>query len=292
VLSQWAKHYGPTPDIGIYTKWPELITDSKNSWNIKFLGNFDGIRTVDDPKFHRWTVRVHDRHFDLDYPHCLYIKDPVPIDLSVLKLFMDLKHSVYLDVNEHFALYRRHPEYNIIPVDLTLKPRSGVIFIDCWEKLLTYNWKFSKNYSNPDLNFYQNMIEVLNNYHIDSYVFCHGHLPMTHYLYDWAHGFSGAIRSYNFNFVDYYQSVGIDHWIVVGAHWQQCIHNQAIGFKNLRSLIVNDPKLSIYSIPECTAKFMYSNDSLDEVNSTLLEEDYTKDTLNWKYTDALAKLLV
>jgi hypothetical protein len=234
---------------------------------------------------------VHDRHLDLDYSHCLYVKDPVPIDLSVLRLFMDLKHSVYLDVNEQFALYRRQPEYNITAIDLIDKPKLGIIFIDCWANLLTSDWKFSKNYTNPGMNFYENMYEVLSRYNIDSYIFCHGNLPMTHHLYDWAHGPNGKLVPYNFNFGEYYKSVEINHWIVVGAHWQQCTHNREIGFKNLIPLIINDSNLSVYSIPECTAKIILDN-CLQRVQSTLSEEDYNTDTLNWQYTDKLAKLIM
>jgi hypothetical protein len=290
-MSQWVKHYGPTPTIGIYTNWPELITDSKNSWNIKFLGDFSVIDTMAEPKLHRWTARVHDRHFDLDYPHCLYIKDPVPIDLSVLKLFMDLKHAVYLDVHEHFVLYRRQPEYNITAIDLTTKSQIGVIFIDCWASILTSSWEFSKNYTNPGMNFYENMLEILSRYNIDSYIFAHGYFPLTHYLYDWAYGSQGKRVPYDFNFADYYKSVGINRWIVVGAHWQHCTHKHKIGFIHAGKLIKQDSNLEIYSIPECTVKFVVDN-PLQRLQSTLSQEDYDTDTLSWQYTDKLAKLIV
>lgn len=289
--SEYIERYGTRPVIGIYSDYPDMIIDSKNQWTIKYLGGF-----VEDQilfGLDKWAVRVHDFKFDRAYDHLLYVNCPVILDLSILARDLNLRDTAYYATLKRFLLFRHDNHFQLTTLEYIERPAQvGVIFIDCWDSILDTAWQLHSNYSNIDLNFCQNMVEVLKDYNIVEYIFCTGDNPVSIHLNPIIDNHTNKVKllPYDFDFANYYKKTNVNHWIIVGAHWQQCVHTREIGFNNMVHLMKKDPNLVIYSIPECTAKFVVSAPPR-KIQSTLLQSDYVSDLLYWRYSSSLAELL-
>jgi hypothetical protein len=294
-MHEWESHYGTRPKLGVYTDHPELVTDSLNRWNVEFLWPFDTvINTLSLPNLlEKYVSRVHDRKFDLEFPHCLYILDPMALDLSDLYTWMDLKHTMYYDKQQRFALYRRDTTHLIKTIDLDLKPKTGVIFIDCWQSNLECEWVYNTDYA-PEKNFYQRMIDYLWDFNLHSLVFLTSEFAHRHtadLLNEWENKpWSTHIESLKV-FQTHINRTGIKNWIVVGGHWGSCTHDKSLGFFNLLTLKQNDLSLHFYSLADSTAKFVV-NDHNNTILTVCAQDDYECDTLNWHWQGSLAELKI
>ena len=160
----------------------------------------------------------------------------------------------------------------------------GIIFIDCWQSVAEGQWPETP----PGFNFYTNMVDVLKNYTAGSLVFhtgTFGDLPLARELKPW-HDKNHAIDIMNMSsFQQHCKITNIKNWIVVGAHWQRCTHNKPLGFKNLLNIKQQDPDFRVFSLPECTARFVFDdahNDNIGNPISTICrDEDYHSDGLSW-----------
>jgi len=336
----YTEKYGPRPIIGIYSNNPELITDTNNLWSVQHLGPMDpefyALCQVDPTNLARHLVRVHDRQIDAEFGHVIYVSNETPIDLSYLASWIDLRHTTFIESNYKFAVYRRDTNYSITTVDFDQHPDSahlitrsgdskiGVIFIDCWP--INFEWQ----HTHKDFNFYKNMIEILDQYSIDTYVFHTSFLSLdmitpeiTRYIQQLVKNssnqseiengfqellfFSGdeqlapelnqlaqhpksvLIPGMN-GFKKLMNHTGICKWIVVGMHWGICTHEKALGFNNLKKIKDQNPRMEIYSIPQCTARWI-PNSGPDRVARLCNKSDYDNDTLRWTYHGDVAQLL-
>jgi hypothetical protein len=193
--------------------------------------------------------------------------------------------------------------------------KLGVIFIDCWHQY--WQWQ---NTGGADPNFYINMLETLSHYDVDSYVFHTSFLNLNYVTQDVITYFkefvveqpqdslkkqgvvdlleaTGTERLSNElhvlaensksifiptfgGFDQWRQTSDIAQWIVVGCHWPICTHTKPLGFENLKNYKQQLPHLRFYSIPSCTAKWVYSE--AEQLATTLTDQDYQDDTsMNW-----------
>jgi hypothetical protein len=292
-MHHWELHYGSRPKLGVYTDRPDLITDSLNRWDVEFLWPLDSSMIMFSPPrlLEKYVSRVHDKKFDLEFPHCLYIINPTPLDLSDLYTWMDLEHTMYYDTQQRFALYRRDANHLIKTIDLDSKPKTGVIFIDCWQSNLECTWVYNNDY-NPTENFYQRMIDSLWNFNLHSFVFLvseFGPQPTANLLNGWASKpWSRHIASLP-GFQHHINTSGIKNWIVVGGHWKFCTHDKSLGFLNLLKLKHHDPSLRFYSLADSTVKFV-TNDHNKSILTVCTQADYECDLLNWEWQESLAEL--
>jgi len=163
----------------------------------------------------------------------------------------------------------------------------GVIFIDCWDQG-GIGWL---DQGGPKDDFYLNMLDTLNQYTIDCYVFHSTFLSLDYvtpevtryfqelvaraeYPFEYVQDFVAATGGEKLSrhllpltsdpksifipsllgFNEYTQRRDIRNWIVVGGHWPICTHDKPLGFNNL----LQNPYYNIYSIPSCTIKW-YKN---------------------------------
>ena len=294
-MHEWESQYGARPKLGVYTNRPELITDSLNRWNIEFLWPLQqSSASILPPNIlEKYVSRVHDQNLDLEFPHCLYILDPLTLDLSDLYTWMDLKHTMYYDIQQRFALYRRDTTHLIKTVDLDSKPKTGVIFIDCWQSNLECEWVYNTKYA-PVKNFYQRMIDSLWEYNLHSFVFLTSDFapkPTADLLQTWENKPSSKhIRSLSV-FENHINHTDIKNWLVVGGHWGFCTHDKSLGFFNLLKLKQQDPSLRFYSLADSTAKFVVNNGD-QSVLTTCCQDDYEHDSLQWNWQGLLAELKI
>ena len=280
-MPTWSSKYADKrPTLGIYTQWPQSISDSQNLWTTIFLGDISPrlpMNTNDALK--RYVARSHDKNIDVDFDHYLYVNKNVPIDVSDFKPWMDLDHTTYFDVNDGFILYRRDKVWQDQIVDLANKPKIGVIFIDCWQVLESHTWVVS------GFDYYHGMIQTLESFNLIDCVFhtnTYGDLSLSYTLTDWRKTLNYRdIMSIN-GFKQHYYNINLRNWIVVGAHWQRCTHDRPLGFHNLLQLKKHDVDLRIYSLPNCTAKFVNNNIDFPIVD-VCGTADYQKDSLRWQW---------
>lgn len=288
-MLSWSQQYlRHKPTLSVCTDWPELITDSRKIWTVQIIDSITSRLQREGcvNQLRRYVARVHDRKIDLEHEHCLYVQKPVHIDISDLVPWLDLEHTTYFDCNESFVLYRRNRTWQDQTIDFKSRPKLGVIFIDCWQVLATHRWV------PPDFDFYQNMVQCLETFNVVDSVFhtgVYGGFPLCNQLAQWKQGRSFCLAQDLDDFVVRYVSKNIKTWIVMGAHWQRCTHDKPLGFHNLLTLKQQDPELRIYSLPECTAKFV--SDTIDQpVASVLSALDYQQDNLRWQANKNLFEL--
>jgi len=338
----YIERYGRRPLIGIYSDHPELITDSDNLWTIQHLGplnpEFVALVKADSMNLVRHMARCHDRQIDKEFGHVLYMFSPEAIDLSYISSWIDLDHTTFIESNYKFGVYRRDTNYSVKTINLTEHPDSctllirtgcekiGVIFIDCWP--IDFTWQ----HSDKNFNFYQNMINVLKKFNIDSYVFHTSFLNLdvvTPDVVNYVHNFVSNLRPTGdqylatkhlldfsgterltpelndilFNkksvliptldgFEYWAQTTDITHWIVVGMHWNICLHHRNLGFLNLQKLKTQNPLLNFYSIPQCSVRWVTNGQghSTNRIARLCEKSDYDNDIIDWLYTGNIAKM--
>lgn len=294
-MHQWELKYGLRPDLVVYTNRQELITDSLNRWNITFCWPMDSIIDICFPPkaLEKYISRVHDRKFDSNFSHCLYVATPTPIDLSSLYTCMDLDHTMYYDHQERYAIYRRDITHRVKQINIDSTPPTGVIFIDCWESNICLEWIYN-NGRIPVENFYQRMITKLWEFNLHSFVFLDSDFEaqaLANDLKGWEQQPWSTHLDSLIGFEKHLERTGIKHWIVVGGHWKFCTHDKPLGFLNLLKLKQQDPSLHFYSLPDSTAKFI-KNDNECSILSTCTQQDYLDDSLNWDYTNNIVELKI
>jgi hypothetical protein len=332
------ERYGSRPLIGVYSNHPELVTDTNNLWTVQHLGPLDPefcALTQENPvNLLRHVIRMHDRRIDKEFGHILYTVGSNPVDLSHIANWIDLDHTTFVESNYNFAVYRRDESYNVKTIDFDgypnttnlitrqTNPRLGVIFIDCWP--IDFDWQ----HDSKDFNFYNHMLESLNQYTIDAYVFHTSFLSLdiitpeiAKYIQqlvknntdkDLHDGFKELLEFAGdeqlapelaklaqdpksvlipglHGFKKLMQRENIDQWIVVGMHWGICTHEKALGFYNLKKIKEQNPSMKIYSIPECTAQWV-SNSGSNRVARLCNKSDYDNDSLEWTYYGNIAQL--
>jgi hypothetical protein len=333
------ERYGPRPSIGVYSNHPELVTDTNNLWTVQHLGSLDpefyALIQADPKNLLRRVVRMHDKGIDKEFGHIMVMIGSNPVDLSYVANWIDLEHTTFVESKYNFAVYRRDKIYNVKTIDFDgypettnlitrqSNPRLGVIFIDCWP--IDFDWQHVRK----DFDFYKNMLEILNQYSIDAYVFHTSFLSLdvitpdiTRYIQqlvanntdttDLQDGFKELLEFTGdeqlapelaklaqdpksvlipgvHGFKKLMQREKIDQWIVVGMHWGICTHEKALGFYNLKKIKEQNPGMKIYSIPECTAQWVSNFDS-NRVARLCNKSDYDNDSLEWDYYGNIAQL--
>lgn len=172
--------------------------------------------------------------------------------------------------------------------------RAGVIFIDCWQDIMdSSTWpEFSQ-----DFDFFKSMKAHLEKYQPQNLVFhtgVYGSLPLARELEPWYRQ-GNAVDIMDITVFDqHYRAREIFNWIVVGAHWQRCTHEKALGFFNLLDLKKIDSRLRIFSHQDCTVKFL-NDDISNPVVTTCEESDYqdqdTDRRLIWQSNGCLHELI-
>lgn len=333
----YAERYGPRPLIGIYTDHPETIIDSKNQWTIQWLGSLSQENRnwiLSSPNgLERYVVRSHDRMIDKEFGHVLYKLTPDALDLSHISNWIDLEHTSYVDCSNEFALYRRSDEYKLKIIDITgpvpssglltrlTGKRLGVIFIDCWP--VDFSWQHTEK----NFDFYQSMIDRLDQFNVDSYVFHTSFINLNivtpdivRYIKHFVSSESNVglaeknikdlldfvgneqldpqLENFLFDqrsvlipslsaFENWAQRQQINDWIVVGMHWGLCTHTKPLGFLNLKKLKDKNPNFNIYSLPDCTATWV-TNDNGVQVARLCNSDDYSNDSIEWNYLENIA----
>jgi hypothetical protein len=171
----------------------------------------------------------------------------------------------------------------------------GIIFIDCWQPVAQGQWPESP----PGFDFYANMVHVLKNYSANSLIFhtgTFGDLPLARELQPW-HNETHAIDCMNLAFFQQHcQITDIKNWIVVGAHWQRCTHDKPMGFINLLNIKQQNPDFRVFSLPECTARFVFDDVDNDNISNPISricrDEDYHSDGLAWRKNSEFFELVL
>jgi hypothetical protein len=282
--------------IGIFSDRPDLITDFHNDWHpdvqepVRELAK-NTYGPSADRALLRYVARAHDRELHSEFEYCLFCYQPVSLDLAEFLPYIGSDCTSYIDIDQNFIFYRRGKTWRDQTIVVEKKPTPvGIIFIDCWQTIIDSQWPDF----NDDFNFYTNMICVLKKYQVASLVFStgsYGDLPLAHELNKW-HAQSTAVDIQDIGlFQQHYQKINVKNWIVVGAHWQRCTHDKPLGFYNLLTLKQQDPELRIYSLAECTVKFL-NNDVGCPIVSVCNQSDYVVDSLHWKPNGKLPELLL
>jgi hypothetical protein len=288
-MYSWSSKYaGRRPNLGIYTRWPQSISDSQNLWTKTFLGTVpSSLILAQDDALKRYVARSHDKNIDVDFDHYLYIENDICIDVSDFRPWLDLEHTTYIDANDMFVLYRRDKVWKDQIVDLAKKPKIGAIFIDCWQVLESHTWVIS------GFDYYHGMIQTLESFNLIDCVFhtnTYGDLSLSYALTDWRKTLNYRdVMSIN-GFKQHYHNINLRNWIVVGAHWQRCTHDRPLGFHNLLHLKKQDAFLKIYSLPNCVAKFVNNNIDCPIVDACDTA-DYQKDSLYWQWDGNMMELV-
>ena len=288
-MYSWSLKYASNhPTLGIYTQWPQSINDSQNLWTKKFVGTVpSSLIATQDNALKRYVARSHDKNIDMDFDHYLYVNKDVLIDVSDFKPWLDLDHTTYCDVSDSFILYRRDKVWQDQIVDLAKKPKIGAIFVDCWQVLESHTWVVS------GFDYYGHMIKTLESFNLVNLVFhtnTYGDLPLSKGLAVWRKTRDYCDIMSIDRFKQHYQKRNLRNWVVIGAHWQRCTHDRPLGFHNLLQLKKQDVNLHIYSLPNCTAKFVNNNIDIPIIDVCDVI-DYQKDSLHWQWNGNLMELM-
>lgn len=117
----WRQHYGPQPQLNVYTNWPELITNTHNAWDVKIDGNVDWIKS--DMLYPAHLERhIRNLHNATNNNHTLIIVEPRPVDVAELLCWIDLNHTAFIVNDWSLALYRRDSVYSNTFIDLSYIP--------------------------------------------------------------------------------------------------------------------------------------------------------------------------
>jgi hypothetical protein len=239
----------------------------------------------------RYVTRTHDRKLHSEFEYCLFVNQPITLDMSDLLACVVPEFTTYFDQDQQFIFYHRGKIWRdqIISVE-KYPPSCGVIFIDCWQRIMDHSEWFNVA---PGFDCYESMLTVLFRHRTNSLVFCTGdyeNLPLSNKLQSWKQQYDSIDCQDPQQFQWYYQSKKLYNWIVVGAHWQRCTHDKPLGFYNLLDLKQQDPQLRIFSHSDCTIKFL--NNDLEHPQVTLCNKsDYDQDTLIWKSAGKLFELM-
>lgn len=284
--------------IAVFTAWPELINNAYNCCELKFQDSVAsrltatfGSSTVSQA-LARYVARVHDRRLHSEFEYCLFINQPVLLEIADLLPWIDSEHTTYMGWDQNFILYRRGRIWKAKDIDIASYPApAGIIFIDCWQHISNSKW-LNCSY---DFDFYKQIKQILPRYNLRSLVF-HTNLIddfiLSTELQIW-HDQANAVDIMSpAGFQHHYQKTNLQNWIVVGAHWQNCMHERPLGFKSLLELKQQDSQLRIFSHMDCTVKFAPDNiEFLNPQVSTLTELDYKNDSLIWATNGKLSELL-
>lgn len=287
-----------TKSIAVFTAWPDLIRDQLNQFDIHLQDSCQQI--IQDTfasndvagNLARYVAWTHDRKWYQEFDYCLFISQPMLIELSDFLHHLDNRHTTYYDDNSQIIFYQRLDVWQSKEIDIEKISLSiGVIFIDNWQVIQDLSvWPNRPQ----NFDFYENMKNQLSRYPIKNKVFHtgqYGGLPLADKLQEWNQDVNSREIMEISLFQDYYQQQKIFNWIVVGAHWQRCTHDKPLGFLNLLELKKQDPVLQIYSHQECTVKFL--NDDIDNpIVDTLNAQDYEKDSLTWRPNGNLHELIL
>jgi hypothetical protein len=108
-LRQWQAN-NPRPRLEIYTDWPELIVDSQGVWDRHIVGTISQFKHVLFNPGHLERLAKSNSE-ENTASHILYVKNPRAIDLSEFLVWVDTKHTAFIDQNWDFLLYQSAPTY-------------------------------------------------------------------------------------------------------------------------------------------------------------------------------------
>jgi hypothetical protein len=111
------------PRLEIYTDWPELILDSLGVWDYQVVGDITSKSHHIFLPGHLEKLAKNEHESAETRPYTLYVKNPRAIDLSEFLIWVDLKHTTFIEQDWDFVLYRRAADYKsrIISFSSTLK---------------------------------------------------------------------------------------------------------------------------------------------------------------------------
>jgi len=117
-LNSFRKWYGvygvSNPKLYIYTEWPDLISDSRACWDIKFMGPSQ----FKHGNFHlghlEYSLREHNANPLHGTDHVLHITKQIPMDVSDLLTWVDLEHTAWIDQQYQFVLFRHNSPYKMM----------------------------------------------------------------------------------------------------------------------------------------------------------------------------------
>jgi hypothetical protein len=102
---EWQQNYSNRPSITVVTKTPELITDRHNAWRITIVDD-----SVPTGKLHLSALREHNAR-TIGTSHVLWYTGDAGIDLGDLLFWVDMNHSLYVDIKQQFVLYRHARDF-------------------------------------------------------------------------------------------------------------------------------------------------------------------------------------
>lgn len=279
-------------NVCVYTQWPDLIYSSSGQWQITVRDNLRNLieSTVAEYNYKnvcRFVARTHDRNISPEFESFVFVLEPCQINLDDIVYCIPDSCSTVFDSAGRYIFYRRRPQWNHIEKVMEDFHRPvGVIFIDCWQNIEDSPWT-----NVPDgFDFYQEMINILQTYKVNCRIF-HTNSFGGHALANKLQAWHALPKSKNIDSLDQFELSGLDHWIVVGAHWQRCTHDRPLGFNALLQMKKSNSQLKIYSLGLATAKFV--NDNIDQpIVSICTEQDYLVDQLTWKVQGKLVELQI
>ena len=284
--------------IAVFTAWPDKITNAYDCCQLVFKDSVDQLLTATfasttiSQGLERYVARVHDRHLHTEFEYCLFVKQPVSLEIADLLPWIDSDHTSYLVQNQTFILYRRDRVWKEKYIDVeSFTIPMGVIFIDCWQHIADCAWPGRAH----DFDFYKQMKQILPKYGLKSLVFHTNHVSdyvLCHELQSWLKQ-SNAVDVMSIpQFQQHYQKINLQNWIVVGVHWQLCVHDRPLGLRSLSELKQKDSGLRIFSHMDCTVKWESdSNQFLHPIMRTLDSSDYEDDSLIWAPNGKLPELI-
>lgn len=286
--------------IAVFTAWPELIRDQHKKYDLVFKESCqklvnNSFETNDvTGNIARLVAWVHDRKYHAEFEICLFVVQPVQIEIADIVFYLDNQTTTYFDPDMAFVFYCRRPQWSSKVINVEKSPNpAGMILIDCWQDLVeptSYTWV------NPytDYDFYKDMKNHLQKYNINRLVFhtgTFGDLPLANQLQAWESLPQSRTIMNTIEFKRHYQQIELYDWIVVGAIWQICTHDKPLGFLNLLDLKKQDPKLRIYSHMSCTIKYQDTT-CAPPVLATCVDQDYEMDNLIWRQNGQLQELML
>lgn len=107
-LREWQAYHCSCTRLEIYTDWPELIVDSLGIWDKHIVGTISQFKNLLFNPSHLERLAQNNQEKSAAI-YILYVNEPRPIDLSEFLVWLDIKHTAFIDANWDFLLYRVDP---------------------------------------------------------------------------------------------------------------------------------------------------------------------------------------
>ena len=170
---------------------------------------------------------------------------------------------------------------------MTISQINGLILIDCWEpNLYDTSSKYIKRSILPKQKFFTNLVHNLKKFNFSGTIvsstqdistssIVQAYLPTYNTVNITTQTEFFELRKNNKNFKR------INHWLVVGATWQVCVHLNDLGLCSFTNIMAQHPKLNFYG-----ASWGFLKHDLTPTTT----EDFATDQLTWTSAGELFKL--